>query len=187
MFTRREFLQTLLIALALPSAAASRTGGGANAWARLVAIDGCPEGEAFCAADRGAVMRIDTDVGDVLQMLLSGDGERGVAIWHGLTRDSDYVLIRHALLERGAREVFSGNHIHGPAGWQHELCADGQTVERLAAVITPERESWAGSLAGCCRYFAGARTMSARRRVVTAAYPRPTGSAMQLRSWAFRA
>jgi hypothetical protein len=110
-----------------------------------------------------------------------------VAIWHGLTRDSDYVLIRHALLERGAREVYSGNHTHGPAGWQHELCADGRTLERLAAVITPERASWAGELAASCRYFADARTMSARRLLATATYPRPPGAAVQLRSWAFHA
>ena len=187
MFTRREFLQTTLIAMAMPVAAVPNPLADLNPRARLIAIGGCPEGDAFCAANRYGVTRLGPDVGKILQLLLSGENESGVSAYFGLTRDSDYVLIRHALLERGLREIYLGDHVASPAGWRHELRAGARTLERIAPAFMPNNATWANELAACCRMYVNAEGMSARRLLATAAYPRPLGSAMQLKSWAFHA
>jgi hypothetical protein len=187
MFTRREFLQTTLIAMAMPAAASARHAHGPAWRARLIAIGDCPEGDRFCAAGRDGIARFAWDVGDVLQVLLRGDREPGVSAWYGLTRDSDYTVIRHALLERGAREIYAGSHLHGPAGWRHELRADEQTLERLATALAQEGESWAAALAECRGHFADAHDMTGRRLLTTAACARPPHAARQLRSWSFHA
>ncbi|OGT82226.1 MAG: hypothetical protein A3H91_17865 [Gammaproteobacteria bacterium RIFCSPLOWO2_02_FULL_61_13] len=187
MFTRREFLQTTLIAMAMPVAAAPNPLAGLNPRARLIAIGGCPEGDAFCAANRYGVTRLGPDVGEILQRLLSGANESEVCAYIGLTRDSDYMLIRQALLERGARELYVGDHMHSTAGWQHELRAGAETLDRIAPAFMPNNATWANELAACCRMYVNAEGMSARRLLATAAYPRPSGSAMQLKSWAFHA
>ncbi len=187
MFTRREFLQTTLIALAMPAAATPNPPAGLKPRARLIAIGGCPEGDAFCASNLDDVTRLGPDVGEILQLLLSGEHESGVSAYFGLTRDSDYVLIRQVLLERGARQIHAGNHMHSTAGWQHELRAGAKTLDCIAPAFTPKDATWANELAAHCRLIVNSQAMTARCALSTVSYPRPPGAATQLKSWAFRA
>ena len=186
MFTRREFLQTTLIALAMPATAAANTPIAPVTRARLIAIGGCLEGDAFCVANLPDVTRVGPDVGEILQLLLRGEDEADVSVYCGLTRDSDYVLIRQALLERGLQQVYLGDHVATHAGWRHELRADAQTLERIVPAFAPDDAAWAGGLAACCGWFPHAGAMSARRVLANVSYPRPAGAATQLTSWAFR-
>ena len=187
MFTRREFLQTTLIAMAMPATATPNLLAGPKPRARLIAIGGCPEGDAFCASHRHDVTRLGPDVGEILQLLLGGENESGVSAYFGLTRDSDYVLIRQVLLERGARQIYAGNHMHSTAGWQHELRAGPKTLECIAPAFMAQDATWANELAAHCRLFVNSEAMTARCALSTVSYARPPGAAVQLKSWAFRA
>jgi len=186
MFTRREFLQTTLIALAMPAAAAAMPPAAPGTRARLIAIGGCLEGDAFCAANLPDVTRVGPDVGEILQLLLRGEHEADVGLYCGLTRDSDFVLIRQVLLERGLRQAYLGDHVATPTGWRHELRADAQTLERILPAFASDDAAWAGGVAACCGWFARAGRMSAQHVLANASYARPAAAATQLKSWAFR-
>lgn len=185
MITRRGFLETSLVTLVLPVTVQGRAASGpkSNISARIIAISGCLEGERFCNALRAPADRIDSDVGPVLQALANDADD--FPVYLGLTRDSDYLLIRQVLIERYFREVYRGQHHTRSSLWSHSLAADANVVASLSTALMHGGSNWGKQIAANAPFIAASANRSIRRTITTPRNEMHSG-ATQLVSWAFR-
>jgi hypothetical protein len=184
MITRRGFLQTSLVTLALPAAVPLPAGTDTtiNPQTRVIITRGCREGELFCSALNAPADVIDSDVGPILQSLIQSND---FSLCLGLTRDSDYVLIGQILAERRYQAIYLGQHQVRPGFWRHNLAADTRVVDALGTELARTRSDWASHIAAAASAIAVSTGPAVR---LTMSTPRDVlhAGATQLVSWAFR-
>ncbi|MBI2994764.1 MAG: hypothetical protein HYY48_11410 [Gammaproteobacteria bacterium] len=187
MITRRGFLRTTLVTVGMQAATPAH--GSMRSFLvppiHVIAVAGCGAGEAFCDALSLRAQRFSFDVGEVLQDLEAGHGAEPGSICLGLTRDSDHLLIRQILIERGSAEIYAGTHEIAHDGWRHLLHAPKAVIEPLSAAIIAPGTDWAGAIAAHASGIAAGTGRRTKRTLISPHSRVPAGPTC-LVSWAYR-
>ena len=186
MLTRRTFLQTTTLALAVPAANKLHATLTTPAAVRLQVITdhACRDGRLFHRALPALAARLDVDAGAYLQSITAGLARHDIDRLLGLTRNSDFILLSQTAYEHGYRLVYQGQHQYLDGSVRHILSADREVVEEVAVALADRGSDWPLALARALPRLTQSGGQAARA-VTRAPAMRPADSQGFLLSWVF--
>lgn len=186
MLTRRTFLQTTTLVLAVPAAHKVHAALTHPYSDRLQVISdhACRDGRLFHSALPELAARLDVDAGAYLQAIAADLDQHNCERLLGLTRNSDFILLSQTAYEHGYRLVYQGQHQYLDGSVRHILSAGREIVEEVANALAARGRDWPLALARAVPRLAQSGGQEARA-VSGAATMRPGDSQGFLLSWAF--
>jgi hypothetical protein len=186
MLTRRTFLQTTSLVLAVPAAnkvQAALTNPAADR-VQVISDRVCRDGRLFHCDLPALAARLDVDAGAYLQSIAADMEKHRCDRLLGLTRNSDFILLSQTAYEHGYRLVYQGQHQYLDGSVRHILSADREIVEEVADALSARGRDWPLALARAVPRLAQSGGQAARV-VARAPAMRPGDSQGFLLSWAF--
>jgi hypothetical protein len=186
MLTRRIFLQTTTLALAVPAANNVHAAFTAPASIRLQVITdpSCRDGRLFHRALPALAAPIDVDAGAYLQSIAADMEKHRCDRLLGLTRNSDFILLSQTAYEHGYRLVYQAQHQYADGSVRHIVTADRAVLDDAAGALAARGRNWPLALARAVPRLARSDGQEARA-VTSAPASRPKDSQGFLLSWAF--
>lgn len=184
MLSRRTFLQTAVLGLSLPAGNGLCATETAPARARVLTDPACADGRLFHRSLPLQAQCLDVDAGAYLETVATDLGGGRCSFLLGLTRNSDFILLRQTAFEHGYRMIYRGEHHYGGDGIHHVLSADAAIVRELGEALAAGTFHWPRALAGAVPVLARSGA-TATTATVHAAARRPADSRGFLLSWAF--